>query len=277
MAHLLLNISHLCRIRVIFPPISISFRFANFAREPDSLRVNAFKVTYSIRKPLLEARKDNYQHSSQLLTRRNYNNYSNSNSKATHFQQNHSQSASPRRFYPQKHSHSTSYDHHSQTPSSQPSPAPQYNVASVLDLSWQPPKPTRKRLRAMVGPTMINRLTVINSRPPGKSISKKTNSEEELKNDRNTELREETEEWYPHISPIEANEEYRKRNRIDTDVEFLDTAIPFTKQNCANLFDTKQSRVYTSISAAVRKWHPQIVKIDSAAGPNLIDIELLKP
>lgn len=52
--------------------------------------------------------------------------------------------------------------------------------------------------------------------------------------------------------------------------------MPFTKQNSADLFHAKPSRVHASISATDRIWHPNIVKIDLAAAANLIDIELLK-
>lgn len=63
--------------------------------------------------------------------------------------------------------------------------------------------------------------------PPDKSIPKETNSDKEPKNDANTEPGEEPEEeWYHHISPIERNEEYNKRSRIDTNDNFLDKYMP---------------------------------------------------
>lgn len=53
--------------------------------------------------------------------------------------------------------------------------------------------------------------------------------------------------------------------------------FPFTKQDSAHIFHSKPSRANALISATGRIWQPHMVKIDSAAGPNLIDIELLKP
>lgn len=80
----------------------------------------------------------------------------------------------------------------------------------------------------------------------------------------------------PLRNPIETHEEYKQRTCNDT-YYFPENCIPFTKADYANLFRAKPSRIYASISAVGRIWHPHIVKMDSAAGPNLIDITLLKP
>lgn len=130
----------------------------------------------------------------------------------------------------------------------------------------------------MVGPTMINTPIAINPERPDNSIPKDSDSEEHTNNETTTEQREETEmELCHHISQIETNAEYKKRTLIDSNDDFHDNYIPFTKQDSADLFHEKQSRVHASISATGLIWHPRIVTIYSAACSNLIEIELLKP
>lgn len=79
------------------------------------------EVPKSIRKALLDTRKDNNQRNSHLLTRINVNNYSNSYTNRSH--PNRSRSATARGFYAQQILYTISYGHRSQVTSSHPSPA----------------------------------------------------------------------------------------------------------------------------------------------------------
>lgn len=144
---------------------------------------------------------------------------------------------------------------------------------SQTEVLNKPPNQPRKSIGDVLGPNTIKPQMAIDPEPSNKpkSKSKTTYTEKPAQ-----ETESETKEWYHHVNPIESNEEFQQRTRTD-DKDLIEDEIMSTKEDSANLLRAKPSRLNASISAARCIWHPHIVTIDSVVGPNLINIELLKP